>query len=119
MKNEGLLIGLRIAGALAYVVGGLVFFLLLAQFGKGGMFGGRGEITGSEFLIAVGVFFYHAIFGILCFGVAQALQEATKAAGTETARENQNPGETKCSKCGQTYDGDLRGQFCESCGEKL
>ncbi len=29
------------------------------------------------------------------------------------------PVSTKCSKCGKSYGGDLRGQFCEACGNRL
>ena len=26
---------------------------------------------------------------------------------------------TECSKCGKSYEGDLRGQYCEVCGNRL
>lgn len=123
MRNEGLVTALRVIGGITIAVGAIATLVLLAEFGQGGRFSSA-KLTGVEIGIAVGVGFYHVIFGILSFGVAQAVVEGTKVVEMNSTRQvsrsgDQNPSVTKCPKCDKTHAGDLRGQFCESCGGQL
>ena len=89
---------------------------LFVKFNEPGLFSSGGLDPGSVFL-ALCVGLYHAVMGILCFGVAQALAEA----GGRVARSSSGVSSKKtvCLKCGASYSGDHRGEFCENCGEKL
>ncbi len=124
MRNEGLIGALRVFAVILGILGMGAGVMLLAQFNSPGMFGGRGNVSGVELAIAAGVTFYHIVFALLLTGVAQVLEEVSKSAelvasGVGASSENPTSMTTNCPKCGQTYAGDLRGQFCESCGEKL
>lgn len=123
MRNESLVTALRATGGITIAIGAIAFLILLSQFSQGGVFSSA-KLSGVEFVIALGVGFYHVTFGILCFGVAQAVFEGTRAAEMNSTRQesrsgDQNPAVTECPKCDRLYDGDLRGQFCESCGGQL
>jgi len=116
MKNEGLITTLRILGGITIALGVVFMCVLIAKFSERGPFSSGGLNPVSAF-IALCVGFYHAVIGILCFGVAQMLTEAGgHAASSSTGSTSKK---TVCAKCGTSYSGDLRGQFCESCGEKL
>jgi len=54
--------------------------------------------------------------------IRDALQSPTSAVSSQMSQERRESppvSRTKCPKCGKSHIGDLRGQFCESCGEKL
>ena len=124
MRNEELVSALRVIGLLTIGLGVVTALLLLGKLAEPGPFRSRAQLDAMEVGIVLGVLFYHAILGILCFGVEQVLVEATVAAKhglvhSEVERGDKAVSVTKCPKCGETYTGDLRGQFCESCGERL
>jgi hypothetical protein len=72
-KNEGFASFLDVVGYLTIIIGVIAALVLLAQFSKPGMFS-DGKISGTQLLTAVGVGFYHFVFGILCIGVAKVLK---------------------------------------------
>jgi len=65
--------GLRWIGGITIALGVVIGIVLLRKFGQAGMFS-EAELNPNEIGIAVGVAFYHFIFGMLCFGVAQVLR---------------------------------------------
>jgi hypothetical protein len=117
MKNEGLITTLRILGGITIALGVVFMCVLIAKFSERGPFSSGGLNPVSAF-IALCVGFYHAVIGILCFGVAQML---TEAGGRRVASSSSGVSSKKtvCLKCGASYSGDHRGEFCENCGEKL
>jgi hypothetical protein len=125
MKNQDLTTGLRVAGGIAAVVGVIVGIMLIAQFSKAGAFS-KAELKLGELATAAYALLGHVAFGLLCFGVAQglaeidSLRECVNKIGSVGEQPTPAPAKTtKCTKCGKTYKGDLQGQFCEGCGQKL
>ena len=123
MKNEGLINALRAIGGITIGIGAIASLMMIVEFSKPGMFSNKG-LSGTEIVIAIGVAFYHVILGILCFGVAQTLVEVTNTVNMVDSKQRTKDGgqsvsKTKCRNCGKIYDGNLTGQFCEDCGEKL
>jgi hypothetical protein len=131
MRNEGLTLTFWFMGGIIIVLGIIACLVLIDKFSEPGMFGNGGQLDGTEMGIVIGIAFYHLVIGMLCFGVAQALAEATQSGAMQGQSRsvierlgeekfgNQGLISTKCPKCNASYAGDLRGQFCESCGERL
>lgn len=60
------------------------------------------------------VAFYHIALGAVCIGLGEVLNGKRNEISQVL-----NPVMTTCSHCNKRYNGDLEGQFCEECGEKL
>ncbi|MBI5183255.1 MAG: hypothetical protein HY999_02700 [Nitrospinae bacterium] len=65
--------GLRVIGGVTIALGVIVGLGMLIKFSEAEMFSKAG-LTPIEFGIAVGMVFYHVIFGILCLGIAEVLE---------------------------------------------
>lgn len=128
-RNIGWIGMLSLTGGLTIALGLLLALMLFAQFSESAPypFRNRDGITGVGASIALAVAFYHFVGGMICFGIAKALAEATSA-----NRQSQNhapvlsatptasfPPVTVCLNCGRSYEGTTHGAFCESCGRKL
>ena len=124
MRNEGFVTTLRVVGSIVILLGliGAAYFL---EMSSKSMFG-RNEISPGMVLGAALVIFYHLVLALILFGVGQALEEASRigqaqkfatalGAGTRQA----SPKTTTCPNCMHISPRDLRGQFCEACGEEL
>lgn len=66
---------LVVFGGILHLIGFLAFLYLINMSGQAGLFSSKGEITGSEALLAAAVWFYNAVLGTVCIGIAKVLRE--------------------------------------------
>ena len=115
MRNEGLIQTLQVMGYITIGLGIVVFIYLASS--QGGLVGGE-----TKLLLGLVVAFYHFLFGIMLIGVSKVLSEISESTiklSKRTAEAREPLDETVCPSCKAVFVGDLRGQFCESCGAKL
>ncbi|NQS99184.1 MAG: hypothetical protein HQ591_12090 [candidate division Zixibacteria bacterium] len=113
-------LGNFIAGIGWVLIGLAVIIAIIA----GGSSGGD-----SGLLVGIIVFILGGVIGILVVVQGQLLQimvaiERNTAKDIDSIPPSDVPSEvdlitTTCIKCGEIYDGDLSGQFCEACGASL
>jgi hypothetical protein len=107
---------LILVGYLTLALGAVTALGLIIWFSQPGMFSQGGSVTPGQLLIAGLVAFYHLMWALLCLGVARALMKPVVEIAPAAPRA---PTVTVCPKCNKTFQGDLRGQFCEECGNRL
>jgi hypothetical protein len=107
---------LQLVAYITFALGVGAALWLINWFSQPGPFSAGGSVTPGQLVIAGAVAFYHVMWGLLCLGVSRALLKKPVPISPAVARV---PTTTVCPKCNKTFQGDLRGQFCEECGNKL
>ncbi len=73
-----------------------------------------GPLSRYGALGAAMIAFYHVSFGTACIGLSGVLTIQRNNSVKPTKKKT-----TTCKACNTSFEGELRGQFCEECGEQL
>jgi ribosomal protein L40E len=111
---------IRAVGIITFIVGGVVFVVLLYWFSKSTEWS-RGELTLQEFTIALLAAFYHLVLGLLCLGTAEILSSLMSVPSTTPAETEDSTSEIlaerPCGRCGTKNPSNF--EFCWKCGAAI